>query len=193
MNKPLTEKEPHMLYLITGGSASGKSEYAEKLATECYRWGEYDHLYYIATMYPYEEESVNRIQRHRYMRRDKGFHTIECCTDLSSLSFTLKDVLLIECMSNLLANEMYLKEGRIRQRGEAAIACATETIVEPLCHLEEMAGAVYVVTNEVFSDGRTYNEETDTYLRLLGSVNRQLAARAREVWEVVCGIPVKAR
>ena len=68
-----------MLYLVTGGSGSGKSEYAEKLAVHLReRLGsEAGRLYYVATMYSYDRECDKRIARHRLMRRDKGFSTIE--------------------------------------------------------------------------------------------------------------------
>ena len=64
-----------MRCLVTGGSASGKSEYAENLAAELSRGVS---LYYIATMEPYGEEAGKRIRRHRRLREAKGFQTIEC-------------------------------------------------------------------------------------------------------------------
>lgn len=58
-----------MMILITGGSGSGKSAYAEQtvLAQGAAR------RYYIATMRPWDEECRRRIARHRQMRADKGF------------------------------------------------------------------------------------------------------------------------
>ncbi|MCI8533378.1 MAG: bifunctional adenosylcobinamide kinase/adenosylcobinamide-phosphate guanylyltransferase, partial [Lachnospiraceae bacterium] len=46
-----------MLCLITGGSGSGKSEYAERMVM---RLGKMPRLY-IATMYPFDEECHERI------------------------------------------------------------------------------------------------------------------------------------
>ena len=69
-----------MFTLVTGGSGSGKSEYAESL-TESWETPKI----YIATMFPYDRESEKKIQRHREMRRHKGFHTVECFTGLSGL------------------------------------------------------------------------------------------------------------
>ena len=62
-----------MLILVSGGSASGKSEFAESLVLQsgC------DRRYYLATMIPYDEECRRRISRHRKMRAAKGFKTIE--------------------------------------------------------------------------------------------------------------------
>ena len=109
-----------MLYLVTGGSGSGKSEYAENLAVHLReRLGtEAGRLYYVATMYSYDRECGKRIARHRLMRRDKGFSTIECYCGISRVQSGREDVLLLECMSNLLATEMYLPEGGIKDRGD---------------------------------------------------------------------------
>ena len=51
-----------MLELVTGGSGSGKSAYAESRICE---WNRQDPkpLFYIATMYPYGEETEKKIER----------------------------------------------------------------------------------------------------------------------------------
>ena len=53
------------------------------------------------------------------MRKDKDFVTRECHTDLSRLTAEKEDVFLIECLSNLLANEMYEKTGRLQEKSSA--------------------------------------------------------------------------
>ena len=56
-----------MLTLVSGGSASGKSEFAESLVVNsgC------ENRWYLATMLPYDEECHRRIARHRKMHRDR--------------------------------------------------------------------------------------------------------------------------
>ena len=102
-----------MLHIVYGGSASGKSSYAESFAMSLQGDGR---LLYIATMYPYkwntteiDPETMQRIKRHRAMRADKGFDTVECYRHVEHIVAKKQDVLLLECMSNLLANEMYLE------------------------------------------------------------------------------------
>lgn len=102
-----------MLHMVYGGSASGKSSYAESFALSLQGDGR---LLYIATMYPYkwntteiDPEMMQRIERHRAMRADKGFDTVECYRHVEHIMAKRQDVLLLECMSNLLANEMYLE------------------------------------------------------------------------------------
>ena len=59
------------MILVTGGSGSGKSAFAEDCVVS---FGKTDRIY-IATMYPFDEESRKRVQRHRKMRQGKGFET----------------------------------------------------------------------------------------------------------------------
>ena len=67
-----------MLILVTGGSGSGKSEYAEGIAVSLAE-REGLPLYYIAAMKPYGEEGKRRVERHRRLRAGKGFQTVERC------------------------------------------------------------------------------------------------------------------
>lgn len=191
-----------MLYLVTGGSGSGKSAYAEKAAVNLYADRKSGgRLYYVATMYPYEDgETEQRIEKHRSMRRGRGFETIECYTELAALEKNVicRDVLLLECMSNLLANEMFLAAGGLRAEEEDDIETASlyerteERILAPIMRMAQSGGCVVVVTNEIFSDGRAgqYDNDTRRYIELLGYINRRLAEPADCCVEVVCGIPV---
>lgn len=173
-----------MIHLITGGSASGKSAYAEAQAVEA---GEV--RYYIATMRPYGAEGERRVAKHRSMRAGKGFSTVECYTDLAGLRFGEEDetrrVILLECMSNLTANELFDVGGSDEE--------ICRRILAGIRHLQNHAKHLIIVTNEVFSDGLAYDPETIRYIRLLGRINRLLAECAGQVTEVVCGIPVEQK
>ena len=61
-----------MFTLVTGGAASGKSEYAESLAMRLP-----GRRIYLATMRPADPESLARINRHRRLRQGRGFDTLE--------------------------------------------------------------------------------------------------------------------
>lgn len=169
-----------MFTLVTGGSGSGKSEYAEGL-TESWETPKI----YIATMFPYDRESEKKIQRHREMRRHKGFHTVECFTGLSGLCLPEGSHVLLDCMSNLAANEMYMENG-----------AGSRTVKEILSGVEKLlmkAEDVCIVTNEIFSDGMEYAPETVRYQEYLGLLNCRMAQMADQVVEVVCGIPIEQK
>lgn len=170
-----------MFYYIIGGSGSGKSEFAESC---CVRLNSEKKLY-IATMEPYDEESHRRIARHRRMRDGKGFETLECYTHLEDVSIPPGCTVLLECMSNLVANEMFSENGRKEQ--------TAQKIYEGILHVRKQAEHLVIVTNQVFSDGITYDMSTEEYLKVMAEVNRLAAESADAVCEVVHGIPVFLR
>ena len=165
-----------MLTIVTGGSASGKSEFAESLVTA----SENKNRLYIATMQVYDAEGEKRVARHRAMRAEKGFDTLECPTGLAEADIPGGCIALLECMSNLCANECF-------DVGFEGVAERIMSGVERLC---KTAGEVVIVTNEVFGDGVDYPELTEAYLAVLAGINRRIAAKADRVYEVVCGIPI---
>ena len=168
-----------MFTLVIGGSASGKSEYAEGLVLA----SPHRPRYYIATMEPFDEEGRARVEKHRRMRADKQFETIECYTGLSSLRLRQRGVVLLECVGNLVANELYSPNGAGNEAG------ALSAIVDGVETLLSQCGDLVVVSNEVFTGGNRYAKGTEDYLRLLAQVNRALARRADRVCEVICGLP----
>lgn len=162
-----------MFTLVIGGAASGKSEYAESRVVRLP-----ERRIYLATMRPWDQECRARIARHRRLRQDKGFETLERYTDLAGAEIPAGANILLECMSNLTANELYDPEGG----GQEAVLRGVDALLARCGHLT-------VVTNEVFSGGTACEEDTLRYLRALARINRLLAARADTVAEVICGLP----
>lgn len=166
-----------MMILVTGASSSGKSALAERLAQE-----QGGALYYIATMHAYDAEGDRRIARHREMRAGKGFVTLERYTDIGGIEPPSDATLLLECMSNLLANEMYDADG--------AHENSVSRILSDAARLEKKCRALVIVSNEIFADGVEYDAFCTAYVANLGSINCGLAAAADTVIESVVGLPV---
>ena len=168
-----------MVTLVTGGSGSGKSAFAEQ---EIVKLGTRRRIY-IATMKPWDEEGHRRIQKHRAMRAGKGFETLEIYGRCADLSVVHKDsTVLLECLSNLTANIFY---DPIYADKDLA-----QMITEDILDLKKRVKDFIMVTIEIFSDGITYDPETTCYMQILGQVNQNLAREADRVIEVVYGIPV---
>lgn len=173
-----------MMILITGGSGSGKSAYAEKSAVVL---AANSNLYYLATMQVYDEEGRKKVKRHQVLRAGKGFQTIEQPLTVSEAASKMEPgskTVLLECMSNLAANEMF-SSGETRKSGEVI-----EKILRDMDILGRNTENLVIVTNNVFEDGIIYDPATMDYLEALGQVNERLAAAADTVIEVVVGIPV---
>lgn len=166
-----------MLTLVVGGAASGKSEYAERLVLQTAL-----PRYYLATMQVWDAECAARVEKHRRMRAEKQFETLECPLHLGTVRLPARGTALLEDLGNLTANELYDPTGA----GEAAASA----ILDGLDRLAAQCEHLVVVSNEVFSGGANYAGDTDRYLKALAQVNNALAARADAVVRVVCGIPV---
>ena len=191
-----------MITLVTGGSGSGKSAYAEDMAVSA----EGTEKYYIATMQIYDAEGERKVERHRKLRAGKGFTTVESPWNVGQIVFPTfteaktvcidcgesepiqkkpgQRTALLECMSNLVANEMFSTDG-IREED----AVVTK-VVQDMELLAAKLDHLVIVTNNVFEDGISYDAGTMAYLRALGRINAALAKCADRVVEVVVGIPV---
>lgn len=167
-----------MIILVTGGSGSGKSAFAED---QVLSFGEGKRIY-IATMFPFDEEGEKCVERHRKMRSGKGFETVECYTGIKHLDLPPESTVLLECMSNLTANEMFQEDG--------AKENTVSEILLGIQRIREQVRNLVIVTNEIFSEAHMYEREMETYQRYLGQINQQLAEVADEVVEVVYGIPI---
>lgn len=186
-----------MLTLVTGGSASGKSEYAENLATS----KKSRPLIYVATMLnTNDDECLKRINHHKSLRAGKGFQTIECPLHLEELVLPNESCVLLECLSNLLANEIYHPNGRKAE--------SLQAILSGISFIRQIATELIIISNEVFSSGEHQKDEifgklsatqmqssgdalsTNVYLPMLGQLNQVLASCSEQVVEVVCGIPI---
>lgn len=171
-----------MFTLVIGGSASGKSDYAERHVLSLEGGGP---RIYIATMEPFGEEARARIARHHAMRRDRGFDTIECYRNIGSLCLPADSNVLLEDLGNLMANELF---GNDMVTVDEA-ADYPDRIAEEIDMISSDCAHLTIVTNEIFSGGKNYEGETLIYLRALARLNRILAKRADYVVELVCGLP----
>ena len=167
-----------MLALIIGGNGSGKSEFAENMALNLSK----QNLIYLATMIPYGREGTERVEKHKKMRRDKGFKTIEKYTGLKKLTLKQESTVLLECMSNLLANEMFENDGA----GDKSV----EEIIIGIDNLINCTENTVIVSNDIFGDGINYDGKTREYINNLGLINRYISLKADMIYEIVCGIPI---
>ena len=174
-----------MMILVIGGSGSGKSAYAEKIAASFL--SEDVPLYYLATMQVYDREGQEKADRHRKLRRGKGFYTIEQPKDISLAIEKMeggKGIVLLECISNLTANEMFSEE---KPKSAAQV---TEKIIREIKAFKEITKSFVIVSNNVFEDGIVYDKPITEYIHVMGQINQMLASMADQVVEVVAGLPV---
>ena len=163
-----------MLTLVVGGAASGKSAYAEALLLRSVA----ARRIYLAAMEPFGAEAEARIKRHRAMRSEKGFETLECYVNIECAPVPSGASVLLEDLGNLCANELFSPQG--------AGKGAADSILRGMNALYRRCRDLIIVSNEVFTGGTDYGPETVRYLSVLSYVNRKIAARADAVCEI-CG------
>ena len=191
-----------MLSLVTGGAASGKSEYAEQIAQISA-----EPRIYLATM-PRIPEAEERIRKHTGRRKNLGFQTIEdpYLSDLSDRNEKAGTILL-EDLPNLLANRLFSHVQQEEIPGGESPSCFSDApgtsdnicekdrkILEALLRdircLNEKTKHLIIVSGDIFRDGISYSDDTKRYVELLGMLHSVLAEMADRVVEVVCGIPI---
>jgi adenosylcobinamide kinase/adenosylcobinamide-phosphate guanylyltransferase len=157
-----------MIFLVLGPNGSGKSAFAEKTAVELSAGSP---LFYIATMIPYGEEGKERVEKHRRQRADNRFVTVEKATGVSSVAFPRSAVVLLEDVSNLLGNTLFIGS---RQGGADSV----------FAEIKEMCGkcrAAVLVSIDGLTASDEFDEETNGYINELNKLNEKLAAFADKV------------
>ncbi len=167
--------------LILGGARSGKSRYAQKLASELKR------VAFIATARPSDSEMRRKIAQHR-SERPASWETIEAPTDLANAiesRSTKATVIIIDCLTLYLDNVMHAKRGAVIE---------IERRLHQVCEaIRTSKSSVIVVSNEVgcgvvpaFRSGRRYRD-------LLGQLNQQIAEMADRVIFMVAGMALTVK
>ena len=172
------------IILITGGSRSGKSTYAEKRAES-----KLGNKLYIATCPRLDDEMNERINKHVKARENRGWHTIEEELEITSVieQNSQAEIILVDCLTLWINNLLY--------HGSKYASVLDENQIESLC-LKLIAagrnhrGIIFFVTNEVGSGIVPESSETRLYRDLVGKCNQVIAAHADEVVLVSCGIPL---
>ena len=196
-----------MIVLVLGRPDSGKSKIAEDIVMrlaagldpDAARSGASGHAgavspaassgmdkLYIATMIPFGEEGIRRIEKHRKMRAGKGFLTVEKYTEVDSLIGEITDLdrkcCLLECMSNLVGNEMHDPRNLSLSDEEPE-----KLITEQVLALGKSCGHLVVVANRFLTEDADYDDETRRYVRIADRVNEIMKAGADKTCELAEG------
>ena len=161
--------------LILGENSSGKSLYAESIAAQFS-----PAPVYIATMVPYTEENHRRIEKHIKQREDKNFTVFEIPFDVSNAPVTADDVVLLEDVSNLLANGIFTKNKN------------ADDAFNEVIYLAEKCKTLIAVNISGLS-AENYDGETAQYIDGINFLNTKLAEFAAEVVKMENSVPVKIK
>jgi len=159
--------------LIIGENSSGKSLFAENLTVELSPKSNANRIY-LATMVPQTKENDLRIEKHRIQRQNKGFVTIEKDWNIDRIEVSKDSVVLLEDISNLLANGIFIHHQTVSD------AFAQITALAAKCrHL------IAVNIAGLCADG--YDEETASYINGINALNDRIGAVADTVYRMQDG------
>jgi adenosylcobinamide kinase / adenosylcobinamide-phosphate guanylyltransferase len=176
------------LILVTGGARSGKSDFAQELAS---RLGGQDVLF-VATAEAGDEEMARRIAAHR-QGRPASWRTVEAPRQVGRaiLESGPAIAVIVDCLTLLVSNVfLSLGDESIAGAMEAAVDEEVRALVEAVRMTD---GSVIVVTNEVGLGVVPANPMARQYRDLLGRANATLARESDEVYLLVSGLPIEIK
>jgi adenosylcobinamide kinase/adenosylcobinamide-phosphate guanylyltransferase len=172
------------IIFITGGSRSGKSIYAQRVAESIS-----GARTYIATCPVIDKEMEDRVRKHKEARQSASWQTIEEVTDLAGALRRSKEseVILVDCLTLWINNLMYEAEQKKKYLDEGVISKRCEDVLG-VC--SDLTGTVIFVTNEVGMGIVPENASSRLFRDLAGRCNQRMANHADTVIFMVSGLPL---
>ena len=132
-------------------------------------------------MVPQNQENRQRIEKHRLQRRGKGFLTIEEPLCMSCVPVPRDSVILLEDVSNLVANRIFGNHpGTFRP------------VLEDILTLAGRCKTLIAVSISGMN-AEEYDGETANYIRALNELNEQLISHASMAVEMKNRTPVNVK
>lgn len=186
------------MILVTGGTRSGKSEFAEMLVM-----AQGDRYLYLATAKVTDAEMARRVERHQARRSNRwttheGYNALWKVLEETQGQY---DGILLDCVSTMVTNLLFDfigdKDWDTFDFADVDYKEAERQII-PVFEKIAQAAKTYHSPLVIVTDEIGLGVVPDTYLGrafrdMQGLANQVLAAASDEVYFVVSGIPVKIK
>lgn len=182
--------------MVTGGTRSGKSSFAEQLCTQTL-----GRIAYIATAQPFDDEMTIRIEQHQE-RRGERWENFECPLGIQEIhaQLTPYDAILIDCMTMLILNYMFTlgvdfdhSDAITKEEYRRIEESTLQFVVSYLEDVGKLKGKIIFVTNEIGLGIVPDNWFGRVYRDIIGKANQLLAEASSEAYLVISGIPLKIK
>lgn len=177
------------IHLILGGARSGKSRFAEQLASNSGK-----EVIYIATATIYDKEMQERINRH-IGDRPKHWQTVEEPIQLAKVlqqNAKPETCLLVDCLTLWLTNLLMAEQNQITDESQG-IQSFADFKAELLQILPTLPGQVVLVSNEVGQGIVPLGELSRRFVDEAGWLHQEIAAVADEVSFITAGLVQKLK
>lgn len=177
-----------MISIVTGGARSGKSEFAESLIK--------GDAIYIATAENFDDEMDLRIKKHVKRRDESGikWRTVECLKNLDGLSGEEKYVL-FDSLGVFVSNIMFSKtaDDLSDKSIEETILVVRKELEKLLDWARENDKELVIVTDEVGMSIIPESKVARVYRDLIGTINKEVAAKCDRAYFVCMGLEVRLK
>lgn len=182
------------LILVTGGSRSGKSNFAESLCRN-----RNNSTAYIATSIAFDEEMKDRVRKHKESR-PSDWKTYEIYKDIYSIINNIANnhkTVILDCVTLLVNNLMFEYDidfdnctTEETNKMEIYIKDQFEKLIQ---EIKKTNLYFVMVTNELGMSLVPDNKLCRVYSDIVGRINQYIANCSDEVYFVVSGIPMKIK
>lgn len=159
------------IVLISGSNGSGKSRFAENLVVKIQ-----NERYYIATMISQTHDNELRIQKHQKQREGLGFITLELPYQVGDTAISENSSVLLEDVSNLLANVLFERGGK------------EEDVYRDILNLAQRCRILFAVTISGLRP-EVYEGMTAAYICALNQLNQSLFEQSAAAVKMIDGTP----
>lgn len=166
-----------MISLVLGGARSGKSRFAEQLATRSQL-----PVLYIATATALDDEMAARIAHHQ-TQRPPEWQTCECPLHLAETlarESQKPQCILVDCLTLWLNNQLF-------HYPQQNFAQLFDQLINSLAQTQ---ANIIFVANEVGLGIIPLGEVSRTFVDEAGRLNQRLAQRADQVFFIAAGLPL---
>jgi len=167
-----------MIVLVTGGTRSGKSRYAQQRAKHLT-----DSPVYVATARVWDDDFKERIARHQH-ERGPEWTNYETEKYISALTLTNK-IVVIDCVTLWLTNFFVDHQQNIEH--------ALREFQQEIDKLNAQQTTFIIISNEIGMGLHADTEVGRKFVDLQGWANQYIASKADEVIFMVSGIPLQVK
>lgn len=177
--------------LVTGGSRSGKSNFAENLLQNN------DDVLYIATAIITDKEMEHRIKKHVDSRNGKwttyeGFFDLDKAIEKYDI-----DNIMLDCVTIMTTNLMFKQELDFDNMSMGEVDDLLKNIKSEfqklILKVKESNKNLIMVTNEVGLGLVPESKLSRIFRDIAGFINQYIASLSDEVYLICCGLPLKLK